>query len=120
MHLCWPGNLRSLRDNTFIYCRKGSTLSQTGPDNDSRSRRQDFDDEVGSTKNVLGREFPGGPELRTWCVHFWGTGLIPGQGTKILQALQCWKKKKKKKKKKKIKKRKERIRKKQKKKVLGS
>ena len=69
-------------------------MSQTGPDNDSRSRRQDFDDEVGSTKNVLRREFPGGPELRIWCFHFWGTGLIPGQGTKILQALQCCKKKK--------------------------
>ena len=69
-------------------------MSQTGPDNDSRSRRQDFDDEVGSTKNVLRREFPGGPELRIWCFHFWGVGLIPGQGTKILQALQCCKKKK--------------------------
>ena len=93
-------------------------MSQTGPDNDSRSRRQDFDDEVGSTKNVLRREFPGGPELRIWCFHFWGVGLIPGQGTKILQALQCCKKKKKKKKKKeKKRKKKEKAKK---KKVLGS
>ena len=86
-------------------------MSQTGPDNDSRSRRQDFDDEVGSTKNVLRREFPGGPELRIWCFHFWGTGLIPGQGPKILQALQCCKKKKKKKKKEKKRKKKEKAKK---------
>ena len=85
-----------MRDYTFKYCRQRKhSEPRTGPDNDSRSRREDFDDEVGSTKNVLGREFPSGPELRTWCFHFRGMGLIPGQGTKILQALQCWGKKEK-------------------------
>ena len=29
------------------------------------------------------REFPGGPEVRTWHFHFSGPGSIPVQGTKI-------------------------------------
>ena len=38
----------------------------------------------GSLKNVLYREFPGGPVVRT--LHFHGPGSIPGRGTKIPQA----------------------------------
>ena len=29
------------------------------------------------------QEFPGGPVVRTQCVHCYGMGSIPGQGTKI-------------------------------------
>ena len=32
------------------------------------------------------REFPGSPVVKTWHFHCQGLGLIPGQGTKILQA----------------------------------
>ena len=32
--------------------------------------------------------------VRTWCCHCWGLSSIPGQGTKILQAMWCKKKKK--------------------------
>ena len=39
------------------------------------------------------REFPGGPVVRTWHFHCCGLGSIPGQGTKILQAVQCCQKK---------------------------
>ena len=35
------------------------------------------------------REFPNSPEVRTWHFHCRGSGLIPGQGTKIPQALPC-------------------------------
>ena len=31
-------------------------------------------------------EFPGGPVVRTQCFYCQGPGLIPGRGTKILQA----------------------------------
>ena len=41
------------------------------------------------------RELPGGPVVRTWCFHCWGPGSIPGQGTKILQAMWHGQKKKK-------------------------
>ena len=44
------------------------------------------------------QELPGCPVVRTWHFHFQGPGLIPGQGTKILQA--SWHSQKKKKKKK--------------------
>ena len=45
-------------------------------------------------KGILG-EFPGGPVVRTRCLHWQGTGAIPGQGTKIPQAAQCGQKEKK-------------------------
>ena len=45
-------------------------------------------------------EFPGGLVVRIWHFHSRGPGLIPGWGTKILQAAQSKRKKKKKKKKK--------------------
>ena len=32
-------------------------------------------------------EFPGGPVDRTWRFHCWDLGSVPGQGTKILQAV---------------------------------
>ena len=35
-----------------------------------------------------GREFPGGPVVRTHAFIAKGVGLIPGQGTKILQVMQ--------------------------------
>ena len=35
------------------------------------------------------RDFPGCPVVRTQHFHCWGTGLIPGQGTKILQVMCC-------------------------------
>ena len=41
------------------------------------------------------REFPGSPVVRTWHFHCQGLGLIPGQGTKILQAEWHGQKKKK-------------------------
>ena len=34
------------------------------------------------------REFPGGLVIRIWCFHCHGPGLIPGQGTETLQAVQ--------------------------------
>ena len=34
------------------------------------------------------RDFPGGPVVRTPCLHCRGTDLIPGQGNKIPQAAQ--------------------------------
>ena len=34
--------------------------------------------------------------VRTWCCHCWAWGSIPGQGTKIPQAVQFSQKKKKK------------------------
>ena len=37
-------------------------------------------------------EFPGGPVVRTPCFDYWDPGSIPGQGTKILQALSKEKK----------------------------
>ena len=43
-------------------------------------------------------EFPGGPVVRTPCFHYRGTGLTPGWGTKIPQAVRCGQKKKKEKK----------------------
>ena len=39
-----------------------------------------------SIKNYVYRDLPGSPVVRTQCFHCWGPGLIPGQGTKILQA----------------------------------
>ena len=33
-------------------------------------------------------EFPGSPVVRTLCLHCQGLGLIPGQKTKILQAMR--------------------------------
>ena len=43
-------------------------------------------------------EFPGGPVIRTQHFHCQGPGLIPGQGNKIPQVMQCKKRKRKKKK----------------------
>ena len=42
----------------------------------------------------VSRGFPGHPVVRTLVLHCQGLVLIPGQGTKILQAAQCSKKKK--------------------------
>ena len=42
-------------------------------------------------------DFPGGPVVKNQCFHCRGTGSIPGQGTKVPQAVQCSQKKKKKK-----------------------
>ena len=47
---------------------------------------------VAPTKECLG-----GSVVRTQCLHCRGPGLIPVQGTKIPQAMQCSQKKKKKK-----------------------
>ena len=33
--------------------------------------------------------------VRAWCFHYRGLGIVPGWGTKILQAVQCSQKKKK-------------------------
>ena len=38
-------------------------------------------------KILVGR-FPGGPVVRIWCFQCPGRGSVPGQGTKILQAVQ--------------------------------
>lgn len=44
-----------MRDYTFKYFRQRKhSEPRTGPDNDSRSRREDFDDEIESTKNGWG------------------------------------------------------------------
>ena len=40
-------------------------------------------------KNPQLQDFPGSPVVRTQCSHFWGPGSICGQGTKILNAVQC-------------------------------
>ena len=40
------------------------------------------------------RDLPGGPVARTQRFHCWGLGLIPGWGTKILEAVRPAKKKK--------------------------
>ena len=37
--------------------------------------------------SLASQEFPGGPMVKIWCFHCGGPGLIPGQGTKILQAI---------------------------------
>ena len=37
--------------------------------------------------NWVLRELPGGPAVRTWCFHCHGPGSIPGQGTKIPEAV---------------------------------
>ena len=42
--------------------------------------------------NINMAEFPGGPVVRTPCFDYWDPGSIPGQGTKILQALSKEKK----------------------------
>ena len=47
-------------------------------------------------KNRKIRDFPGGPVVKTLRFHCRGTGLIPGQGTKIPHATWCGPKKKKK------------------------
>ena len=44
---------------------------------------------------IVIREFPCGPVVRTRYFHCHGLGSIPGQGTKILQAIQQGQKKKK-------------------------
>ena len=55
--------------------------------NSSESRQGD---RYGSKKKKhSAREFPGGPVVRTPCFHCGGVGSIPGQGTKIPQAVQC-------------------------------
>ena len=46
---------------------------------------------------IVIREFPCGPVVRTRYFHCHDLGSIPGQGTKILQAIQQGQKKKKKK-----------------------
>ena len=38
--------------------------------------------------------FPGGPVVRTSCFHYQGPGLIPGWGTKSLEALKLSQKRK--------------------------
>ena len=38
---------------------------------------------VPGIKNVLYREFPDGPVVRTPCIHCHGPGSTPGRGTKI-------------------------------------
>ena len=45
-----------------------------------------------------GRELPGDPVVWALCFHFQGLGSIPGQGTKIPQAVWCGQEKKKEKK----------------------
>ena len=45
------------------------------------------------TLNVHFWEFPGSPVVRTLSFQCWGLGSIPGQGTKILYAAWCSKKK---------------------------
>ena len=40
-----------------------------------------------SWKILWSREFPGSPVVRTWSFHCQGLGSVPGQGTKILQAM---------------------------------
>ena len=46
-----------------------------------------------SLKEKKVREFPGSPVVRTLRFHCCGLGSIPGQGTKIPQAVQCSQKK---------------------------
>ena len=46
-------------------------------------------------KNTVLEEFPSGKVIRTQCFYYWGLSLIPGEGTKILQALQVKKEKRK-------------------------
>ena len=36
-----------------------------------------------------GRDFPGGPVVKLCASNAWGTGLIPGRGTKISHAVPC-------------------------------
>jgi len=36
---------------------------------------------------LMGREFPGSIVVRTQHFHYQGLGSVPGQGTKILQAM---------------------------------
>ena len=38
-------------------------------------------------ENLIFKNIPGGPVVRTLHFQFWGLGLIPGQGTKIPQAV---------------------------------
>ena len=45
-------------------------------------------------KNIHLGESPGSPVVRIPCSHCGGLGLIPGRGTKILQAAQHGQKKK--------------------------
>ena len=37
----------------------------------------------------MGREFPDGLVVRTWCSHFGGLGSVPGLETKIPQVAHC-------------------------------
>ena len=37
----------------------------------------------------MAKEFPGSPVAKTLCFHCRSIGLIPCQGTKIPQAMQC-------------------------------
>ena len=46
-------------------------------------------------KSQYPREFPGGQMVRTQCFHCWVLNLIPGCGSRILQAKWCGEKKKK-------------------------
>ena len=46
-------------------------------------------------QKVTGGEFHGGPVGKTLCFHGQGPGSIPGQGTKISQAVQWGQEKKK-------------------------
>ena len=50
------------------------------------SKNKWIDFKKNTNKNIIGREFPGGPVVKTLCFHCWGLGSIPGGGTKILQA----------------------------------
>ena len=60
-------------------------------------KKSSWDELKNITKKTNTWEFPGGPVVRTWCFHCWGPGLIPGQWTKIPQAMQESKKNKNKK-----------------------
>ena len=51
---------------------------------------------IGKKKNWGRGRVPCGPVVRTQHFHSYGPGLIPGQGTEILSAMQCSKKKRKK------------------------
>ena len=41
---------------------------------------------------ILNWEFLGSPVVKTWCLHCWGPGSVPGQGTKIPQVCPLQKK----------------------------
>ena len=60
------------------YCNKFNKGFTNGPHQKKDLKKKN---------KAQSREFPGGPVLRVPHFHCLGPGLIPGQGTKILQAL---------------------------------